>query len=59
MTSIPLPGYNVCEVDREDHIDRDHVFKIHHHHQKKFYLFQAENKDSQKRYVNPPGMDLE
>lgn len=51
MTSMPLPGYFVGDIDKADAIDKDHVFKLFHQGQKKIYFFQAEDKGHMRRCV--------
>ena len=47
---MPLPGHEVLEVTKEDHIDRENIVKLFHKGQKKIYFFQAEDKTLIEKY---------
>lgn len=51
LSTMPLPGYIVTEVDENDtFVDRTHVFKLHHGKQQVHY-FKAESDEQLKRWV--------
>lgn len=51
LSTMPLPGYTVTEVDENDtFVDRTHVFKLHHGEQHVHY-FKADSDEHLKRWV--------
>ena len=49
MTSLPLPGYQVCAADVSEIENADRVFKVYHAMQKKVYYFLADDKATKAR----------